>query len=227
MKKYRCGIINKDRSIIKKRSKIIITCTVLIFIIISLMSIVVVATNIQRYTVKIIPSYTNEDDEESYYIKASNYSDYGKQAANRFPYNLVNLIAGEMSSEEEEEIENIIENMSQDFQDKLEGFADNFGITPVRALYLIRTYVSYIPRIEGCTTTLATNEATKEDKTFLTQNLDTNYTNVFKLRLFYRFPWCVTITVPGFYSYACLGWPLILELPLVNEKKIGIWWKWN
>ena len=221
MGRYRYFDLGRGITIAKKRRRILITCIALMFGVFTLLSTVASAGNAPKYTVRVIPSYVNEGEMEFQYIEASNHSDYGRQAAFGFPYKLVDIMAGEMSGEEEEEIESVIENMSEDFQGELEGFAGYFGITPERALYLIRTYVDYFPMRGECTVTLATGEATSGDETFLTQNIDMNCSKVEFTRFIYSRPWCIKINLTGIYKHAILGCPLIVEAPLVNEEHLG------
>ena len=106
----------------KKKNKIIIITVIGLFYIFFLILSATVSANIPIYKVAISTSPINENEIETQYIKASSYYDYGKQVAMRFPYSLVNAISdsnGCMSSEEENEINSIIENMSDDFHDEL------------------------------------------------------------------------------------------------------------
>jgi hypothetical protein len=218
---------SRKNVIIKKRTKrAVIYFFIVLGIIIPMFSTfnLVSATESSetKYTINIEQTYANEESEEVYYIEASSHYNYGKQAANRFPYQLAENISGTMSSEEEEEIENIFDNLSEDFQDEIEGFADEFDITPVKALFLLRAYVSYLPINDGCTTTLSTKDATLSgDKTYLTQNIDIHKDYVIRARIFHRIPWIVKITLPSFYKYAVFGLPLIYEIPIINEEGLG------
>jgi len=214
-------ISNKPRT--KKRNKIIIIVVLLFYISLLILS-VTVSANIPVYKVAISTSPVNENEIETHYIKASSYYDYGKQVALRFPYILVNAFAvnnGGMSSEEENEINSIIENMSDDFHDELEGFSDKFDISTTEAMYLIRTFTNYLPITGECTTALATKKATKEEgNTYLIQTIDSK-PSVKLTRMLYSLLNINYIVLPGFYRYASLGIPFVSEYPLINEKKLA------
>jgi len=207
----------------KKKNKIIIITVIGLFYIFFLILSATVSANIPIYKVAISTSPINENEIETQYIKASSYYDYGKQVAMRFPYILVNALAdsnGGMSTEEENEINSIIENMSDDFHDELEGFADKFDISTTEAMYLIRTFVNCLPITDECTTALATKEATKTDNTYLIQTIDTK-SSVHLTRMLYSLLNINYIDEPDVYSYASLGIPYLRELPLINEKKLA------
>jgi len=208
---------------IKKRNKTIII-TVLLFCISVLILSVTVSADIPVYHVAISASLVNENEIEIHYINASSYYDYGKQVASRFPYILIKAIDvfdGGMSTEEENEIISVIENMSDDFYDELEGFADKFDISTTEAMYFIRTCTNYLPITGECTTALATKEATKEKvDTYLIQTIDAK-SHVHLTRMLYRLLTINHIELPGFYNYASLGIPFVWEYPLINEKKLA------
>jgi Acyl-coenzyme A:6-aminopenicillanic acid acyl-transferase len=116
--------------------------------------------------------------------------------------------------------EKIIETYYPEYLEELEGLshATNINIDKLLTVQLIL----FADQHPECTVTLSTQNATKNNQTFLTQNWDAKYTNpiVFITRLF--FTRHVKIHRVNFstdhYSYVFLGIPILYEILLMNEK---------
>jgi predicted choloylglycine hydrolase len=158
-------------------------------------------------------------------IEASSGYDYGFKAGRllRLKYRLIDILSFFMNKHKvnAKDIAEQIHYMEQYcpfILEELKGLSASTHIKLERLVYLQRFLYSIFDR--GCTTTASTGPATKNDETFLTQNIDPSYrSNIFLSRLTYTKLWIKKITMR--YKYAFFGIPVLFELPIFNEKGLG------
>jgi len=147
---------------------------------------------------------------EKLYFENDNFYEYGVFTAELFPnlcYVLKN-IAGEMSSEEEDDINATLVSIDNDFLSEIQGFADSLDLTVKEAIYLLGIFDKYFPAGE-CTVSLSTGEATwygGDEDTFLSQNLDSNNFSAILHRFCAKHLWISKIL--GTYKVCTLGIPI-------------------
>lgn len=120
-----------------------------------------------------------------------------------------------------------IEQYSPFLFEELQGLSNSTKIKIERILFLSQTLFS---NGEECTTSLSTGNATKNNETFVTFNVDLQSDSlggiIFKyiLRSYTYYPWVVKFNSTK-HSYAFLGIPIINEWPMINE--FGLSWAAN
>lgn len=201
--------------------KIIAACIVLLLVGMALIPL----TNSR--TIRTRPFLKNEPGSSELYLDASSSYDYGWKAGKlfRFQYRLFDVFTrfSKRNMMSEIEIEHQIGEMEQYcpfFLEELRGLSASTNI-PLERLLLIGNSV-HLDIGEACTTTLSTGSATKNNETFLTQNLDGHIENLnvlFWRILSYKW-WIVKINTMR-YSYAFFGIPILKELPVLNEMGLG------
>lgn len=162
--------------------------------------------------------------------KAASSYEYGKIIGCRyyhmfhFLYALFNVFASHHVKENifkyVESQKMVINQYSPSFLEELHGLSASLNIK-IEALLALR---SYFTALGGeCTITASTGPATKNNQTFLTQNLDA-YTpfslDLYLFRLFFTRNIRIH-DVESDLKYAYFGMPIILEYPLINEKGLG------
>lgn len=165
------------------------------------------------------PSFSTE----KLYIEKDSYYEYGVFTAELFPnlcYVLKN-IAGEISIEEEDDVNDTLVSIDNDFLSEIQGFADSLDLTNKQAIYLLGIFDKYFPTGE-CTISISTGDATWGDgdqDTFLSQNLDSNIYSAILHRFCAKHLWITKIL--GTYKIGMLGIPIFMEIPLINEEGLG------
>jgi len=209
--------------------KIIVTCIVILLI--SLAAIPTINGNTNNSKLLESISQSQSEDYENYIEAASPY-DYGLKVGRqfRFQYKLLDRIAGFTKNDKisEEDVENemrLMEQYSPYFLEELEGLSASLDIRPGRLIFIMKSLLPFISN--RCTTTLSTGPATKNNETFLTQNLDHvlktgvgKYLYLVMFRLYTWKCWVVRINTMS-YRYAFVGIPILDEYPLLNEKGLG------
>ncbi len=182
-------------------------------------------------------AYSNSPDknlgsEESIiYLDACSPYDYGLLVGKQFraQYKLLDMSSrflrnNNMNKEEIQEQINNIEKYCPFFLEELKGLSSSLGLKIERLIFIIKS-IAYL-FTNSCTTTSSTGPATKNNETFLTQNLDqgVNHISNFLGLIFQRLSSykikIVKINTIN-YRYAFLGTPILLEYPLMNEKGLG------
>lgn len=122
------------------------------------------------------------------------------------------------------EQKNLLKKNLPDFLKKIEELAVGAHIK-LEKLMAVQIYLSgYMGK--SCTITASTRPATQNDRTYLTQNFDTKFSDLLKpvVRFFFtRKPRIHTFSATNKppYRYVYLGLPLVFEIPLLNEKGLG------
>ncbi len=194
-----------------------------------------VATSITIDTTNEIETYSeNKNKEQIVYLTASSSYDYGLQVGRDFlfQYKMLDILARFFKNDviADEDIKKQIDNIekySPFFLEELEGLSTITNID-VERLVVIQNIINSI-FFGGCTTTLSTGKATKNNETFLTQNIDINADTIVDFvglifyqvinRLFRRY-WVARINTMK-YNYAFFGIPILKEIPIINEKGLG------
>ena len=165
---------------------------------------------------------------------ASSSYDYGYKAGKllKLQYRLIDLIARftKINNINKQKIEEQIQFLKQHytfFLDELRGLSASTNIKLERLLYL----KDFLRSLGGsCTTMLATGPATKNNETFLIDNLDCNISSVKSIigafiinRLFIsRKFWIKDISYSElYYKYLYRGFPILMEFPIMNEKGLS------
>lgn len=166
------------------------------------------------------------------YIEASDPYDYGLKVAklHRPTYRLLNFITILLSKNniDQKQAENQLISLKKSspiFYEELRGLSDGLNIKINRFVNI----AEFIPSVcsRGCTATISTGKATKNNDTFLTFNLDSSIDSIrniiftyFLHRVMSYKVWVVKINTMQ-YRYAFWGIPIIYELPFINEKGLG------
>jgi len=209
--------------------KVIATCIVILLI--SLATIPTINGNTNNSKLLERLSQSQSEDYENYIEAASPY-DYGLKVGRqfRFQYKLLDTIASLTKNDKvsEEDVENemrLIEQYCPYFLEELKGLSASLNIRPDRLIFIMKALSPFISN--RCTTTLSTGPATKNNETFLTQNLDralkTGVGKYLHLVMFRLFNWkCRIVRINTMrYRYAFVGIPILKEYPLMNEKGLG------
>jgi len=166
------------------------------------------------------------------YLNASSSYDYGFKVGKlyRFQLKFLNFItnSNQKNSFKENQIEdeiNFMESYCPQFLDEFRGLSDSLNIE-IEKLLILQKKIYSLLRGE-CTATVATGDATKNNETFLTFNLDNRIDS--PLKIFYKlflnrlFSWkCWVIKINTLrYKYALFGMPIIYELAFLNEEGLG------
>lgn len=118
-----------------------------------------------------------------------------------------------------QEQQNTLKNYFPSALNEFEGLSASTHIKLERLIYL-HNFLHYILG-DNCTNILATGKATKDNNTFLIQNLDGNIVEAIILR-FFSLKICVVKPFDSnSYRYAYFGIPILFEIPLLNEKGLG------
>ncbi len=187
----------------------------------------------KTYNISVIPSYTFDNETELLYINAENHYQYGIEVGKRYQTLLsaLKIISNPMTSEEEQENQDYLDNLDEDFEEEINGLAYSADVTPVEVIHLLNTFCQYIQAM-NCTTSLSTGMATLYGTdTFLTQNLDYKTKNLLPEQLeylsnnrFYAWWWInhphVSKNANECYRYLFFGLPLFYEYRVVNEKML-------
>ncbi len=119
-----------------------------------------------------------------------------------------------------------LKNSCPQIYQEIKGLSDAIGISVERIASLKKSLQPFLRH--GCTVTASTGNATKNNETFLTQNMDL-YRHEFKsfyFRLLFSKLWIPHLWVKKYknfeYSYVILGIPIIAEKPLMNEKGLSL-----
>jgi hypothetical protein len=107
------------------------------------------------------------------------------------------------------------------YVEELQGLSYSIGI-PIETLLALQGYLTTKIGSE-CTVTASTGPATKNNQTFLTQNLDTYSPfnlELYLFRLFFTKNYRIH-NVASHYRYVYIGVPILFEYPLLNEKGLG------
>ncbi len=164
------------------------------------------------------------------YIEASSWYEYGLKIGKRFrlQYMLLDLLTtftkNKVDLKDIENHINAMEKYSPLVLEELKGLSASLNMRLERLLSLHKSIHSILD--VGCTTTLSTGKATKNNETFLTMNGDTgikgvdNWLGAVLLRMFALKCWIVRINTMK-YKYAFIGIPILFEFPLLNEKGLG------
>jgi len=165
-------------------------------------------------------------------IKASSSYEYGLKAGKLFKreYRLIDNLVARFTKKidiYQKNIENQINYMGQNYPFFLEELRGLSASTNIKLDNLIFLQNKLCSLFDGeCTTTLSTGPATKNNETFLTQNIDgptggvKNLLGLIKARAFTLKCWVVKINTMN-YKYAFWGIPIICEIPFLNEMGLG------
>ncbi len=164
------------------------------------------------------------------YINSISSYDYGFKVGKQFywQYKLLELFSRiSKNNIDLNKVKSQINKLEQNnlfFLQELKGLSTSLHISVDRLLFIMELLHSVIKG--ECTTTLSTGQATKNNETFLTQNIDYRYENnnwqfkLFIARFINRNIKIVKINTM-MYKYAYRGLPILLEFPLLNEKGLG------
>jgi hypothetical protein len=115
---------------------------------------------------------------------------------------------------------NIMNKYCNYFLEEFKGLSTSTKI-PVERLLLLQYFLSYHFSSRHCTITAATSPATKNNRSYLTQNWDVSALSpLLPLTRFYTFFPHINNDENG-YRYVFLGIPVLDEIPLINEKALG------
>lgn len=112
----------------------------------------------------------------------------------------------------------LIESNYPIFFEELKGLSQTTGISIERLIRMSLVISSILG--DQCTVTISTTPATRDNKTFLTQNFDSPTTSLIKhiIRIFFTRTYHIN---KNYYNYIFLGIPVLYEIPLINEKGLG------
>lgn len=170
-----------------------------------------------------VKTFLEEKSEELIvYINASSPYDYGREVGKQFflEYKMIDILTRFFKRDKnDKEYINNLSRFSPFFLEELKGLSASTDINLER---LISLHVSICSIFRGeCTTTLSTGKSTKNNETFLTQNLDSGSvgTTIFWRIVSYK-SWIVKVATMK-YKYAFWGIPIVYEIPFLNEKGLG------
>ena len=120
-------------------------------------------------------------------------------------------------------INNFVESSDPYFVEELKGLSEGCNI-PIEKLLIIQKTINNLFKV-GCTTTLSTGAATKNNETFLTQNFDLlqdlhNYVDLILVPLIIS-KCKITRDTSGKYNYAFWGIPILFEIPIMNDQGLA------
>ena len=210
--------------------------TLTMFVIFLLLGIILVPIiNSESVNVKNINISTDDKPETSLTnFEASSLYDYGLKTGKQFyvQYKLLNILAGlsKNNNIDEKDIEdqiNIMEKNYPFFLEELKGLSAGCNIKLERLVSLQMFFSNVFGESfsNQCTVTLSTGNATKNNQTFLTQNIDTKKWDITRLTerilrpLITLRPRLSINTIR--YRYVYFGLPILWEFPLMNEKGLG------
>jgi len=168
------------------------------------------------------------------HVEASSPYDYGFKVGNylkgSYSYSFLFILSNifDNSKIDKKCIENQIKNLEQycpSYLEELRGLSASTKIK-LENLLVLQTKLRSLFDCE-CTATLATGEATKNNETFLTFNVDAPVDSVKKILfqtilhriLSFRFFIVKILTLK--YKYAFWGVPVLYEFPFLNEEGLG------
>jgi hypothetical protein len=174
----------------------------------------------------------NSDEAQMNYLNAVSPYDYGYTIGQRFTmqYRLLHILFRFVDKQTVDG--NVVENHRKTieqycpyFLEELRGLSASTAVS-VDSLILIMKKASLLYGGE-CTAALATENATKNNETFLLFNMDSSVEDISHIllstmihRLFSMRCWVVRIRTME-YRYAFWGIPILLEYPFLNEKGLG------
>lgn len=172
------------------------------------------------------------DNDEEEVIDASTPFDYGAKAGRQFKflYKVLDrftsfITKNKFNVKEYNDVISSIEKYCPSFLEELRGLS---SITHIKLERLIAlTQIIHSGSERSCTTLLATGSATKNDETFLIQDIDMNPRSISTILATIRRPIetlrPMVANINSFrYRYAFLGLPVIEEYPLINEMGMGM-----
>jgi len=179
--------------------------------------------------------FNDESEESVIYLEASSLYDYGLRVGRQFhiQYKLLDILSRFIKNYKicEKEIEDQINNMEHYcpfFLEELKGLSVGCNIKLEKLVSLQMSLSNVLSRSfsNQCTVTLSSGKATKNNETFLTQNIDTKTGDISRIHerilrpLITLRPKVVRINTLR-YRYVYLGIPILMEFPLLNEKGLG------
>ncbi len=186
-------------------------------------------------TQNIKTSFLSGSDESSFTcIESLSPYDYGYKAGRylkgscsyKFLYVLSNIF--DNTPIDKNYVENQIQNLEQYcpfYLDELRGLSDSTNIK-LENLIILQSKMHSLFGGE-CTATLSTGDATKNNETFLTFNVDTSIDGFKKIlfqTIFHRifsFKFFIAKILTMKYEYAFWGVPVLYEFPFLNEEGLG------
>ena len=170
------------------------------------------------------------------YLCASSHYDYGLKVGKRFrlQFKLLDIFSCKIKNNQFDKTDiknhiNVIQEHYPFYFEELRGLSDSLGLKIERILSISNFLSKFIE--SSCTTTLSTGIATKNNETFVTQNLDNGVSGnlinkiadiiiliLFRLSSYKLF--VVKINTLR-YRYAFFGIPIIREYPVINEMGLG------
>ena len=168
------------------------------------------------------------------YISSDNLYDYGYKVGRMLKkqINIKNVFENffQKIQIEQEKITEITDNYEKTyplFFNEMQGFSKGIDLDLNSCIFLHNFMSQYLVQIgKECTSTLSTGKATKNNETFLTQNVDQELKGIGKNIYFFFLRsitfklWIVDVKSVK-YMYCYFGIPIIFEFPLLNEKGLG------
>jgi len=174
--------------------------------------------------------YLNKKTKQFFsYIYAKDHYDYGHKAGKKFFffYKFLGFFARLIQEPPADDYaEKTLENLSiysPWLIEELQGLSNSTGIGIKNLLNIFNLFT----KSNQCTVILVTGNATKNNETFLAQNLDMrrdNVKNVFLTHVYSRFLTNIFVIADietENYSYVFCGLPIFYELPLMNQAGLG------
>ena len=175
-----------------------------------------------------------ESDGQIIFLNADSHYDYGLKVGNKFrlQYKLLDILVrvlkkNNFNANDVKDQLNAIDQYCPFFLEELRGLAASTNIKLERLLYL----KSFLSSFGGsCSLMLATGNATKNNETFLINNIDNViesvrdlfYVFVDRLAMAFKLFWVKDVSYSEFdYKYVYYGIPVIMEFPIINEKGLG------
>lgn len=177
-------------------------------------------------TKNIITFFNDKSEIKIQSLDASSPYDYGLKVGRHLglQYKLIDLLTRitNKHSTNTKDIKEQINDMEQYcpfILEEFKGLSASTHIKLERLLYLQKLLYSIFDR--GCTTTASTGNATKNNETFITQNIDATGRGIgaFLNRLLYSKLRIKKTTIR--YKYVFYGIPILYEIPILNEKGLG------
>ena len=174
-------------------------------------------------------TYLNQKSKQFFvHINAQNHYDYGFKAGKKyfFIYKILNLLSNFMiKTQIEYNYTKLLENLSiysPWVVEELQGLSNSTNIEIKKLLNIFNLFTIN----DGCTVILATGNATKNNETFLAQNIDIKITNIKStfVRQIYRLLTNIFVVADiqtENYSYIFYGIPVFYEVPLMNGVGLG------